>query len=68
VISLSFRLMGNMTGDHKVIAAFLGLTAVSYIFPVPMWALGLIVCTVQTLVFALLTIVYIQLATAHEEH
>ena len=31
-------------------------------------ALGLVVCTVQTLVFALLTIVYIQLAVAHEEH
>lgn len=68
VISLSFRLMGNMIGDHKVLSAFLGLTAVSYIFPVPMWFLGLIVCTVQTLVFALLAIVYIQLAVAHEEH
>jgi F-type H+-transporting ATPase subunit a len=68
VMSLSFRLMGNMIGDHKVIAAFLGLTAVSFIFPVPMVALGLIVCVVQTVVFALLTVVYIQLAIAHEEH
>lgn len=68
VVSLSFRLMGNMIGDHKVIAAFLGLTAVSYFFPVPFWALGLIVCTMQTLVFALLTVIYIQLAVAHEEH
>jgi F-type H+-transporting ATPase subunit a len=68
VISLSFRLMGNMIGDHKVLSAFLGLTAFSYLFPVPMWFLGLIVVTVQTLVFALLAIVYIQLAVAHEEH
>jgi F-type H+-transporting ATPase subunit a len=68
VISLSFRLMGNMIGDHKVLSAFLGLTAFSYIFPVPMWFLGLIVSTVQTLVFSLLAIVYIQLAVAHEEH
>jgi len=66
VVSLSFRLMGNMIGDHKVISAFLGLTLVSYVFPVPMYVLGIIVCTMQTLVFALLTIVYIQLAVAHE--
>ncbi|MBN1945846.1 MAG: F0F1 ATP synthase subunit A [Bradymonadales bacterium] len=67
VVSLSFRLMGNMIGDHKVISAFLGLTLFSYIFPVPMYIMGLIVCTMQTLVFTLLTIVYIQLAVAHQE-
>lgn len=66
VISLSFRLVGNMIGDHKVIAAFLGLTSVSLIFPLPFYALGLIVCIMQTLIFALLTIIYIQLAVAHE--
>jgi len=67
-VSLSFRLMGNMIGDHMVIAAFLGLTAVSYIFPIPFWVLGLVVCTMQTLVFALLSVIYIQLAVAHDDH
>jgi F-type H+-transporting ATPase subunit a len=70
VVSLSFRLMGNMIGDHTVIASFLGLTAIAWIipYPLPFYILGLIVCTVQTLVFAMLTIVYIQMAVAHEEH
>jgi len=69
ILSLSFRLMGNMIGDHKVLASFLALTTFSFLFPVPMWFMGLIVCSVQTLVFALLTIVYIQLAVAHaDEH
>ena len=30
--------------------------------------LGILVCIVQTLVFTLLTMVYIDLAVAHEEH
>jgi F-type H+-transporting ATPase subunit a len=69
VVSLAFRLMGNMIGDHKVITSFLALTVVSFVFPVPFWFLGLVVCTMQTLVFALLTVIYIQLAVAHgEEH
>ena len=68
VLSLSFRLMGNMIGDHKVLASWLMLTPVSFIFPVPFWLLGLIVCAMQTLVFALLTVIYVQLAVAHEDH
>lgn len=67
VLSLSFRLMGNMIGDHKVLASWLMLTSVSFVFPVPFWLLGLIVCTMQTLVFALLTVIYLQLAVAHED-
>ena len=68
VLSLSFRLMGNMIGDHKVLASWLALTAFSFIFPVPFWLLGLIVCSMQTFVFALLTVIYIQLAVAHDDH
>ena len=68
MLSLSFRLMGNMIGDHKVLASWLMLTPVSFVFPVPFWLLGLIVCAMQTFVFALLTVIYVQLAVAHEDH
>ena len=67
-LSLSVRLFGNMYGDHKVMAMFVGLIAIPNIIPVPFFALGLIVCIVQTLVFCLLSCVYIGLATAAEEH
>lgn len=65
--SLSLRLMGNMTGDHKVIAIFLGLAAVPLIYPIPVLILGTIVCVVQTLVFCLLSLVYIALAIEHSD-
>ena len=68
-VSLSVRLAGNMIGDHKALSIFLGL--VPFLIPVPIMALGLIVCLVQTLVFCLLSTVYIGLAIEHhpeEEH
>ena len=46
--------------------AFMSLVAV--LVPIPVMLLGCIVIIVQTLVFSLLTCVYIGLATAHEEH
>lgn len=59
-LSLSLRLMGNMIGDHKVLSLFVGMT---YLFiPVPIMMLGVIVCVVQTLVFCMLSTVYIALA------
>ncbi|MBN1962799.1 MAG: F0F1 ATP synthase subunit A [Deltaproteobacteria bacterium] len=60
--SLAIRLSANMVGDHAVITAFLGLVPI--LIPLPFMVLGLIVCTVQTLVFVLLTTIYIALATA----
>ena len=67
-LSLSLRLLGNMYGDHQVFAVFMGLLAVPLIYPIPILALGLVVCIVQTLVFCLLSMVYIGLAVAHEDH
>jgi F-type H+-transporting ATPase subunit a len=64
-LSLSLRLMGNMTGDHAVLGIFLGL--LPFLVPIPFQLLGLLVAVVQTLVFCLLTTVYISLAVAHEE-
>lgn len=66
-LSLSLRLMGNMVGDHAVLLIFLGL--VPLIVPIPVMILGIIVSVVQTLVFCLLSVVYIGLAIEkHEEH
>jgi F-type H+-transporting ATPase subunit a len=65
-VTLSVRLMANMTADHLVLAIFLGL--VPFLVPVPMYFMGCIVVTVQTLVFCLLSAIYIGMAVAHEGH
>jgi F-type H+-transporting ATPase subunit a len=65
-VSLSLRLMGNMIGDHRVFLVFMSLAPIPLLYPIPFLALGLLVAIVQTLVFCLLTMVYIGLATAKE--
>lgn len=65
-ITLGLRLMLNMSVDHLLLAIFMGFFTV--LVPVPMMILGCVVVLVQTLVFALLTTIYIGLATEHEEH
>ena len=64
-ISLGIRLMGNMFGDHKVLSIFLGFGII--LVPLPVMVLGLLVAIVQTLVFCLLSIVYIAMAVEHAE-
>ena len=66
-LSLSLRLMGNMTGDHMVLGVFMGLAAWPLLFPVPILFIGTIVVTVQTVVFCVLSMVYIALAIEHSE-
>jgi F-type H+-transporting ATPase subunit a len=63
-ISLTMRLVGNIAADHKVVAAFFAL--VPLLVPVPFLILGVLVCIVQTMVFCILAMVYIQGAVAHE--
>jgi F-type H+-transporting ATPase subunit a len=65
-VTLAVRLMLNMAVDHLILGIFLSLVAV--LVPIPVMLLGCIVAVVQTLVFSLLTCVYIGLATQHEEH
>jgi len=65
-VSLSLRLMGNMIADHKVVAAFFALIPI--IVPIPFLVLGTLVVIIQTLVFSLLSMVYISMAVAHEDH
>ncbi len=64
--SLSLRLFGNMTGDHVVLEIFTDLTKVG--IPVVFYALGAFVSLVQAFVFTLLSMVYVSLAVAHDEH
>jgi F-type H+-transporting ATPase subunit a len=65
-LSLSLRLLGNIAADHKVVSAFFAL--VPLLVPVPFLILGVLVCIVQTLVFCLLSMVYIQGAVAEHDH
>lgn len=64
-LSLSLRLMGNITGDHLVIGIFLAIFP--FVLPLPMMLIGLLVAVIQTLIFILLSMVYISMAVA-EEH
>jgi len=65
-ISLALRLMGNIAGDHMVLGIFLGIFA--FALPLPIMFLGSIVVLVQTLVFTILTMVYISMAVEHSSH
>lgn len=65
-ITLSVRLMLNMSVDHLIFLIFFGLFP--FLAPVPVQFLGIVIVLVQTLVFALLTTIYIGMATEHEEH
>ncbi|MBX3249524.1 MAG: F0F1 ATP synthase subunit A [Myxococcales bacterium] len=69
-VTLAVRLTANMFADHAVLGAFLGLSAAAFFipFPVAVYLLGCIVVTVQTLVFCLLSMVYIGSAIAEHEH
>lgn len=62
-LSLAIRLFGNMTGDHKVVAAFFALVAVG--IPLPFMGLGIFIAFLQTFVFILLSAVYFQDALDH---
>lgn len=64
-LSLSIRLMANMVADHLVVGAF--ITVFAFLVPVPVMLLGTLVVIVQTLVFCILSTVYIGLAVQHDE-
>ena len=61
--SLGVRLFANMFADHQVLGLFTRLTYV--VWPLPFYALGSIVCVVQALVFTILSITYVRMASAH---
>ena len=63
-LTLGLRLANVMTGDHAVLAVFLGLFPVGP--AIPFYLMGMLVCTIQAFVFTLLSMVYIALATASD--
>lgn len=65
-LSLTFRLLGNMVADHKVLFTF--TTLMPFVVPLPFYLLGALICFVQALVFCMLSMVYLGMAVEHEEH
>ena len=59
--SLGIRLFANMFADHKVLGLFTALTKL--IVPLAFYALGSIVCIVQALVFVILAVSYVRMAS-----
>ena len=64
--SLGVRLATNMVGDHAVLGAFIGMAP--WLVPIPFFFLGLLVCTIQTFVFVLLSMIYIGLSVQDLHH
>lgn len=67
VISLSFRLFGNIfAGEVLLTTASTKLFA--FIIPIPFYFLEILVGFVQALIFAMLTLVFMSILTSKEEH
>jgi len=64
ILSLSFRLFGNMMG-HELVLGILFLLAGAFFAPLPIMALGVFVALVQAFVFFLLSIMYFTGAMEH---
>ena len=64
ILSLSFRLFGNMMG-HELVLGILFFLAGAFFAPLPIMALGIFVALVQAFVFFLLSIMYITSAMEH---
>jgi len=64
ILSLSFRLFGNMMG-HEIVLAILFSLAGLFFAPLPIMALGIFVAFVQGFVFFLLSIIYFSGAMEH---
>jgi F-type H+-transporting ATPase subunit a len=65
-MTLSIRLMLNMAVDHLLLGVVVGMVAL--LVPIPIMVLGTLVALIQTLVFCLLSSVYIALATEEHDH
>ncbi len=63
-ITLAVRLMLNMAVDHLVLGIIISM--VPLLLPLPFMMLGTLVALVQTVVFCLLTSIYVSMATEHE--
>jgi F-type H+-transporting ATPase subunit a len=64
ILSLTFRLFGNMMG-HELVLGILFFLAGAFLAPLPIMALGIFVSLVQAFVFFLLSIMYFTGAMEH---
>lgn len=62
--SLGIRLSVNMTADHTILGTFIDLTKV--VVPVIFYGMGTFVSFIQALVFTMLSMVYVAMATADD--
>ncbi len=65
IVSLSFRLFGNIFASEVITAVMLFLAP--FIIPLPFKFLGILTAVVQAFVFATLTLIYITMASEIEE-
>lgn len=66
IISLSFRLFGNMFAGEVLAAVVIGL--VPYIAPVPFALLGVLTAFIQAAVFAILVLIFMNMAVVEKEY
>ncbi len=66
IASLSLRLFGNIFAGEVLLASMMAISA--FLLPIPFMFLELIVGIVQALVFAILTLAFMSIATTNEEH
>ncbi len=66
VASLSFRLFGNIFAGEVLLASMAALAA--FFLPIPFMFLEIIVGLIQALIFSVLTVVYLTIATSRVEH
>ncbi len=64
ILSLSFRLFGNMMG-HELVLTILFFLAGAFFAPLPIMAMGIFVAVLQAFVFFLLSIMYFAGAMEH---
>jgi len=65
ILTLNLRLYWNVSADHVVLGVFTDLVPV--LAPIVFYVLGTFVCFMQAFVPTILTMIYIMLATQHEE-
>lgn len=66
VASLSFRLFGNIFAGEVLLASMMAIFA--FVLPIPFMFMEIIVGLIQALIFAMLTLVFMTIATSVEEH
>jgi F-type H+-transporting ATPase subunit a len=68
IISGLFRdLAAFLNESFGIVGGIIG-NALAVVGPLPIVVLGLLVCVIQAFVFTMLTMIYVGMATAHEEH